>query len=313
MSDFQDQILTRDELSSLISNLREAQNQDDQRGRLMGSSHFGEQALIQRAGKDFEKFASLLSEKLSSRYQLSIRVEISDVRLEDTQDVCSILMPEDPIGLFETAPSQFGGIVMNRPFFFSWYSLALGARRAFPTPYLDGRTYSKIERRFSLRFAEELVQISSQAVPERISEEARVVSLDDRDGFLQLGNLSYLIIEFRSSGLNDAARLNLILPRRVVTDVSENASDRRRKGTADVEGELLSTPVFLRAQVGTLALPLSRLAHLQVGDVLQLGTRADQALKVEVEGAHKFDGIRGRLGSRRAVRIMNRVSKTGTS
>jgi len=62
-------------------------------------------------------------------------------------------------------------------------------------------------------------------------------------------------------------------------------------------------PVELCVKLGIANLPLSQLAHLQIGDVILLDQAVNQPLSIEIEGEAKLTGWPGKLGNRQAFRI----------
>ena len=61
------------------------------------------------------------------------------------------------------------------------------------------------------------------------------------------------------------------------------------------------------AILGQTVLPLSEIAHLQVGDIVQLSSNPNEPIQVEVEGVPRFHAQPGRRGEQSAVQITNLI------
>ena len=64
-------------------------------------------------------------------------------------------------------------------------------------------------------------------------------------------------------------------------------------------------------EAGTADVTLAQLSRLQVGDVLDLDASEAGLLTVRVEGRPKFSAVRGAVGGRAALQIVNHVGTDG--
>ena len=112
-------------------------------------------------------------------------------------------------------------------------------------------------------------------------------------------------------GLGELGRLRLAWPLDALTRPVEPAKARGPAPGDPLHGLLLDAPVVLCAEVGTADVSLSRLAGLEVGDVLPIDVRDDGRLIVRIEGRPKFDAIRGAVGNRAAIQIVGCRAASG--
>ncbi|QXD16062.1 flagellar motor switch protein FliM [Rhodocaloribacter litoris] len=74
---------------------------------------------------------------------------------------------------------------------------------------------------------------------------------------------------------------------------------------ARYESMLRNTIVEMRAELGRTRLPVSELTQLQVGDVIPLEQRVTDAVRVFVGQRDRFRATSGRVGKRRALKILD--------
>ncbi|ARA94764.1 flagellar motor switch protein FliM [Rhodothermaceae bacterium RA] len=73
------------------------------------------------------------------------------------------------------------------------------------------------------------------------------------------------------------------------------------------ENNLRSMTVELRAMLGSTRLSVSELMQLEVGDVIPLERRTNEAVQVLIGNTEKFRAVAGQSGRRRALRILDVV------
>ena len=69
----------------------------------------------------------------------------------------------------------------------------------------------------------------------------------------------------------------------------------------------------LRAEVGRAEITLGELGRLQPGDEIPLRAAAPEGYVVSIEGQPKFRAVRGSVGGRLAVQILERIEGLGGS
>jgi flagellar motor switch protein FliM len=112
--------------------------------------------------------------------------------------------------------------------------------------------------------------------------------------------------------------MNLCFPYFVLDPLIQNLSTSWSnvgiRKLSRIESEALNTRVRLArlplsAQLGSAKLPASELMRVKPGDVLVLDERKDEYLKIWVQGKVKFWGEPGISKSKKAVKIVRRVSE----
>jgi flagellar motor switch protein FliM len=109
-----------------------------------------------------------------------------------------------------------------------------------------------------------------------------------------------------------SSALSLLIPWAAVEPLTESArgSAGGRSAHADVNGGpealrrgLAAAQVLLRAEVGSVQMPIERMLELQPGALVELNARAKDGVLVFAEGVSLGRGRAGRAGARRAIKL----------
>ena len=107
-----------------------------------------------------------------------------------------------------------------------------------------------------------------------------------------------------------SSALSLLIPWAAVESLAEAARPGGAPSArADVDGPralrrgLAGVQVLLRAEVGSVQMPIERMLELQPGALVQLNGRAEDGVLVFAEGVSLGRGRAGRAGSRRAIKL----------
>ncbi len=79
------------------------------------------------------------------------------------------------------------------------------------------------------------------------------------------------------------------------------------QGAGQVEETVLDMSLALRAEIGSIEMSLRDFSNLAVGDVLPVAEVEGAELLVSVAGKPKFHAIRGAVGNRLAVQLLDRI------
>lgn len=111
--------------------------------------------------------------------------------------------------------------------------------------------------------------------------------------------------------------MNLCFPYFVLDPLIQNLSTswstvgtkaRTQEDAENLRTRIRLTKLPITAQLGSTALPLKTLLSLRIGDTLLLDERTEEYLKVWIDGKVKFWGEPGKYKTKKAVKIIRRVS-----
>ncbi len=307
------QVLSREELSALLADLADRQ-QHEERAR-HGSRPFAGGAGGKRPARlapllrSLEGFGDELARALSSLHQVPLEWRLLEWEELAPREFAETLHPTDLVFELELSPgAERAWLLIGRSLAYGWLSLAFGARPGRVRETLPERPYTRIERRFLRRAAEEVLRQLDTHVGESWRLSLRLGALVEPEALAELRGGPRLAVSFAVRGLGELGRLRLLLPPEAFDAASEPASTSAA-GTADVEAALLAMPVAVSVEAGEAELPLARLAALAPGDLIPLQPADPDGLLVRIGGEPRFRAQRGRVGTRLAVQITGRVGE----
>ncbi|MCG8590735.1 MAG: FliM/FliN family flagellar motor switch protein, partial [Proteobacteria bacterium] len=184
--------------------------------------------------------------------------------------------------------------------------LTLGARPGTGRVSIPVRAYTRIERRFYRRFANEMIRGLERAWAHAVDLKVEQIRVLQNGPGLAEPDESVLVATLDVKGMAELCRLRVALPASKFAKREEAGPDIGL-GNAGLREELMSMTVAIRAELGSVELPIGEVADLQIGRVLALDEHEDGRLLVRVEGTPMFLAERGSVGRRLAVRLDERV------
>lgn len=293
--------LSAEEMESLASSEERPGSAPFIRGRSTPEEDSGYQRTL-------EVTAERHARMLSTLYQAIVRIScLSDEAAEGATFV-SGCEPEELVPVMSFGGIREKGLLrFERPLFYAWFNRAFGARPSVPS-LIPERALSRVEERFLLRLAREwAAQFATCAAdwkPLSVAVETAASPLK-LESALSTGH--YRHATFLVEGFGEPGHIHCLFPAALVGAALEPSEAGAAIAHRGVPGLVGQTPVSLRAQVATGKIALSDIARLRTGDVLPLDGRSDGGLLIYVEGRPKFRGVPGAVGSRRAVRISERL------
>lgn len=302
------QILSRDELDALLRELAESRREEEERRSVFAVSASPNQALRYapfRRGLD--RFGAEYGKLLSSTYQKRIEWSIIGWDEVSLAELAETLLPFDRLVLFALEPSEeLGYIVVSRPLFFGWLCLAYGGRTADRPLAVPERAYTRIERRFLARIVDEMLQQMNPLLRELLEVRARVVGVEEPRVLLETPETT-LLASFDVQGFGGLGRVRMAFPTAPLKRCERPTGRLEARHRPSVRNAVLHMPVPVRVEVGEARLPLRRLATLRPGEVIPIEGAEDGSLLVRVGGEPKFKAVRGAVGRRLAVQIVERL------
>lgn len=140
--------------------------------------------------------------------------------------------------------------------------------------------------------------------------------------FLQMvsPNETVVVISLNTTIGETSGMINICIPHVVLEPIIPNLSvhywmqtlkkEREPEEIAMLEKRIQSAPVEMIAQLGTAEITIQDFLSLAVGDVIELETRIDDSLIIQVGKKPKFAGQPGKLGKHMAIQVLE-ITKGG--
>lgn len=307
------EILSREEMDALLGTL--AQQRIERERRARGATAFrregadrSRQSRYPALHRALGEFGQSIGAALSTSHQTPIAFEVLACEEAAQEEVAATLLPIDR-GAVLSVPgvSAPGYLLWNRALAYGLLCLAFGARPGLSGNTPPPRPYTRIERRFLLRLARQLVSHLAASLEPLLGAGVAVDGLCEPERLAEEGHERVVVGSFDVRGLGELCRLRVVLPaaplRRLETAPAAPAGDQR----VEIERKVAEAPVRVAAEVGRARLPLERLVRLAPGDVIALEEPEGGGVVLRIEDRPRFRGIRGRVGDRLAVQVTERI------
>jgi len=316
-SEAQVDLLTREELDAILSD--PSLDPSDARSRSRLAQPFRRDRVRSRPPAPkapqlrdaVEMVGAAWAKDLASRHQRRVSCSLIEWDEVDVSSFVDTMIPTDRMTTFAVEPSGTRGfVVLARPLVFALLTLSFGGRRP-ADGVVPSRAYTRIEQRLIRSVAVDLLQ---RLEPDCRSGFEVALHPGDVCGPAEIGGEdagTLLLATLELSGLSPIGRLRIALPVGPFQAPTTRTEAPVTEGAPAIRGSLAGVPVKLCAEIGSVELTLAQIGALEPGDVLTLRPSAADGLLVRVEGSPKFLASRGSLGSRLAVRISERIGRTG--
>ncbi len=258
---------------------------------------------LQRANENFAFEQGLM---LSNRQQRVISFSLIGQREIEMPELAELMLPTDLVGEFQILPKgSVAYLLLSRPFFFQLLSMNFGAGPTIKPTRPPTREYSRIERRFYVRAAREMLDQLEAAWRAVTSLSLRWNGLASRSSVAESDAGRAVLATFDVKGFGEPCRVRIAIP--VEPFESEGGTRPKRRAAESAGVSLLDVPIRLRAQIGTAEMTLAETARLKPGSVIELDSPSDGSLVVKIGGQEKFKAIAGTRGPKRAVQLAERI------
>lgn len=191
------------------------------------------------------------------------------------------------------------------------------------TPDLESRVrdFTEIERAIAGDLVGRFVDVLRRAVSKLVEVQAATTGLENNPNYLSgIGQgESVIVLDFRV-GLDTAqGPLSLVLPLAAfgpVRDIFDPTEAFEERDPAELQQDREQVLDTLQDMSSELVVELARrrarleeIVGLSVGDVLDLGRRVGEPLKVSIQGREAWRGEPGSIGDRHAVRLVSPWTK----
>ena len=214
------------------------------------------------------------------------------------------------------SPELNGPILVDidLPFAFAAIDRLLGGPGSLPP---NKREPTSIERGLIAQIANELIPAFNEAWQHLADLQITIAELALSAALLRIAAPSEVVavlrFEVRVSNSGRTAQVSIcfphaalepLLPRLSASTWYATGKQADEAWSEDLDRALQSTPITVRAMLGTVEISVEELASLAVGDIIKLDERADQPILLTIADAARGLGIPGRSGEHLAVKIV---------
>lgn len=296
-------ILSREELDALIEEMPQLLDTEQEEAVLPWPRSVAVD--LERAN---QAFAAEQGQSLSNRYQRVLQISLIGHREIELPELAEIMLPTDLCAGFRVMPKAFEGfLLLSRPFFFHLLSMSFGAGPTIKPTRPPVRDYTRIERRFYVRAAREMLSIVESCWLPLGEVELDYTGLAGRTAVSESEPAPVLLATFEVKGFGEPCRIRMAVPAECFSKAAALPEGQRSRAKRGPEMSVEGVPIELRAEVGSAVRTLSEIGRLGVGDVLPLDTPSDGSLTVRIGNRAKFRAIAGTQGAKRALQLTERI------
>jgi flagellar motor switch protein FliM len=262
-----------------------------------------------------EAFCRRASTLLSGNVRSLVEVSVAGAEQIPYGDFVSSLPVPTFTSVLEVAPLGTNAMAsIDLPLLFAMLDRMLGGPG---TNVSRVRELTEIESALASNLMERLLEELSGAWGDLVPIEFRLRGIEMNAQFAQIvpaSEPSVLIIMELSIGTATGS-LSICLPYRsieaVVGDLAAHryfsSGDDTPEHRAAIMASLQGVRMPVRAEIGTTRVPVETVLGLQAGDVVPLGRRVDDGVRLVVGSTRAYSAMPGRDGNRVAVRIVERI------
>jgi flagellar motor switch protein FliM len=266
-----------------------------------------------------EAFCRRASTLLSGNVRSLVEVSVTGAEQIPYGDFVSSLPVPTFTSVLEVAPLGTNAMAsIDLPLLFAMIDRMLGGPG---TSVSRVRELTEIESGLASNLMERLLDELSGAWGDLVPVEFRLRGIEMNAQFAQIvpaSEPSVLIIMELSIGTATGS-LSICLPYRsieaVVGDLAAHryfsSGGDRPEHRAALVSSLQGVTMPVRAEIGATKVPVETVLGLQPGDVVPLGRRIEDGVRLVVGSTRAYNALPGRDGNRVAVRIVDRIDSAG--
>lgn len=263
-----------------------------------------------------ESFCRRASTFLSGQVRSLVEVSVTGAEQIPYGDFVSSLPVPTFTSVLEVAPLGTNAMAsVDLPLLFAMIDRMLGGPG---TATGRMRELTEIEAGLASNLMERLLDELSAAWGDLVPVEFRLRGIEMNAQFAQIvpaSEPSVLIIMELSIGTATGS-LSICLPYRSIESVVGDLAAHRYFATGEDQPDhrasllesLQRVPMPVRAEIGSTRVPVETVLGLQPGDVVPLGRRVDDGVRLVVGSTRAYRALPGRDGNRVAVRIVERLA-----
>lgn len=301
-------VLSNEELEALLEKLSDKAGGSAWAGNARKDVASEEKLVSLALQRASEEFADRISRSMSNVFQVSIRFSLIDWRDSDPEEFEQLMVPTDRAVSFDVAPGAGRGVMLvGRTLLFQLLCLNFGASPGLKSTAPPLHPYTSIECRFYKNFAEDLLKRFGEAWSEETRIETKIAGLIGRDHVREEAAEELYLATYDVSGFGEVCRLRVAVPKAAFENRVAAAREVTALSGAPVEETVLDMELGFRAEIGSIQMSLRQFSSMSEGDVIPIDCIEGGELLATVGGVPKFHAIRGAVGRRLAVQLMDRV------
>lgn len=268
----------------------------------------------------FEAFAREASIVLPAFLRTIVRIDLNSIdQLTYDEFILSVSRPTS-LNVINMAPLDGNAVIDLHPaIIFPIVDRVLGGKGA---PLSEPRELTEIEERIVARLVMMMLDAWKRSWEQLIEFSMSIVNQESDPLIVQIvaGSEMVILVGYEVHIGETVGAMNMCIPLVVLNPVLDQISSQthfRRKLTPEaaqmtrehVSSAMEKVTVNLDAVLGHARLPISSLAALELGDVVQLDVKANSAFTVEIGGIVHYKAKMGRVGEHCAIQVTELVNE----
>ncbi len=264
----------------------------------------------------FEAFARELSIILPPFLRSVVRVDLMAIdQLTYDEFILSVARPTS-LSIIDMAPLEGKAVVeLNPAIVFPMVDRLLGGKGA---GFDRSRELTEIENRVVNRVVLMILDCWKRSWVQLIEFRMSVQAMESDPLIVQIvaGSEMVILVGYEMHIGDSVGTMNMCIPLLVLNPVLDQISQQTRyirkmsaamaqRTREQIVRTLRHVTIPVDAILGHAVLPLSEVAHLQVGDVIQLDSDVKEPINVEVGTLGRFKAAPGRLGEQSAIQLVS--------
>jgi flagellar motor switch protein FliM len=268
----------------------------------------------------FEAFARELSIMLPPFLRQILRADLVSIdQLTYDEFILSVARPTS-LSIINMAPLEGNAVIELSPsIVFPIVDRILGGKGiALPKP----RELTEIENRIVHRVMLMILDCLRRSWEQLIEFKLTVIHQESDPLIIQIvaGSEMVILVAYEIHIGDSVGAMNMCIPLMVLNPVLDQISQQTRfmrkmpqdvvdKTRAQIERVVRKASLPVDAILGRATLPLSEIAKLQVGDIIQLDSDTRTPFYVEIGGIPKYRAVCGRRGEQSAVQLVELMTE----
>lgn len=324
-----ERILTQEEISELLSAVRDGQVEvDPESEEASPEREVSKLELIRLQGQGrwrianfdiiLDAFARNFGISLTNRLQQSVTVKRTSIQTLEFEPFLQQLSGRGANAILRLDPLRYGGVInVHEELAFPLVEILLGGSGEYHLPP-PSRKMTAIETNVlksvfsdacqdlakTFRSVEEL-----QVSPIKVVNNPRLVTIVPPEALVMVAQFEIIVKKL-------VGIMSLVIPlasleplREKLREEAAFSSNRSSNWQSVLHNELQGMKLNLVGRLATVDLSVRDVLNLQVGDVITLDCDPDQPVEILVEDKPKFIGMTGLLKGRKAIRFSKPISK----
>jgi flagellar motor switch protein FliM len=319
-------VLSQDEVDSLLGGIGsgsvETETDIPDKSEGFEVYNFGTQAgPINMPGLQMinERFVGFLRNSLSSATGSDVDVKLSTTESLSFNEFCRSLPLPASLNIFKIEPLRGSSILfLEGSLVFSFVETFFGGK-GLGHVKLEGRAYTAIESKIIEKISKIILGDLQQAWSDihKINVVYSHSEVDPRFASIVQPADMVIAIKFIITLTNESGSITFCIPYSTIEPIRDKLKQKFRDERLEIDNawrtyigkKVRETMVNLNCILGTSKVSARELMGMKVNDVILLDHKIADSMLVKVEGIPKFKGYPGSYGSKKAIRITERLQK----